>query len=184
MKPEELLEIAKNVTAYVVVDESGIEFFSKDTLAFCEIPDNMIIIRSFSKAYGIANLRVGYMICSKELKKKYEQNITINEVSGISCEYARRLLLSKHYKKNVELIIKEREKIEKNLRKSGMEFFESKSNLLFTKEITEELLEKIVRSGISVMPVRDQREKLHLRIAVQDKKTNQKFLEKWKEIVK
>ena len=65
-----------------------------------------------------------------------------------------------------------------------MEFFESKSNLLFTKEITEELLEKIVRSGISVMPVRDQREKLHLRIAVQDKKTNQKFLEKWEEIVK
>ncbi len=184
MKPEELIEIARNVTAYVVVDESGIEFFSKDTLAFCEIPDNMIIIRSFSKAYGIANLRVGYMICSKELKKKYEQNITINEVSGISCEYARRLLLSKHYQKNVELIIKEREKIEKNLRKSGMEFFESKSNLLFTKEITEELLEKIVRSGISVMPVRDQREKLHLRIAVQDKKTNQKFLEKWKEIVK
>lgn len=184
IKPEELIEIAKKVTAYVVVDESAIEFSSSNTVVSKQTPENMIILRSFSKAYGIANLRVGYMICSKELKKRYEENITINEVSGISCEYARKLVLSKHYRKNVELIIKEREKIEKSLRKWGMEFFESQSNLLFSKEITEELFEKIIRSGISVMPVRDQREKLHIRIAVQDKKTNQKFLERWKEIVR
>lgn len=183
MKPEELNEIAKKVKAYVVVDESAIEFASDKSLALMETEENIVLIRSFSKAYGIANLRVGYMICSKKLKKKYEENITINEVSGLSCEYAKKLLLSKHYRKNVERMIKERKKIEEELRKLGIEFFESESNMLFSKEITEELVEQLKANGISVMTVKDQNEKLHLRIAVQDKKTNQKFLKRCKEIV-
>lgn len=69
----------------------------------------------------------------EKVQKIYEENITINEVSGISCEYAKKILLSNNYKKNIKLIIKERKNIEKSLRKLNIEFYPSESNIFFQK---------------------------------------------------
>lgn len=182
---EEIIYLAKKVNTYVVIDESGIEFTKNKSLTEAETPDNVIIVKSLSKAYGIAALRVGYMICSKEFKNEYEENTTVNEVSGISCEYAKKLLLNNNYKENARLIINERKKIEKNLRKLGLDFYPSESNILFSKsEINDNIIEEFNRNGISVMFVKDEREELHFRIAVQDKKTNRIFINKCKKIFK
>lgn len=106
-------------------------------------------------------------------------------MSGISCEYAKKLLLNNNYKENARLIINERKKIEKNLRKLGLDFYPSESNILFSKsEINDNIIEEFNRNGISVMFVKDEREELHFRIAVQDKKTNRIFINKCKKIFK
>ncbi|HBC84461.1 MAG TPA: hypothetical protein DCZ30_03250 [Clostridiales bacterium] len=182
---EEINYIANSVKAYVVVDESAIEFSEGKGASEMESKDNIIIVKSLSKAYGIANLRVGYMICSEEFKKMYEENITVNEVSGISCLYAKKVLLSNNYKQNVRLIIKERKNIEKKLGKLGLEFYKSQSNILFSKkELNEDIIEKFNKSGISVMFVKDEQDKLHFRIAVQDKKTNKVFIKRCKNLIK
>lgn len=181
---EEINYIARNVNSNVIIDESAIEFSKNKSLSTIETPDNIIIVKSLSKAYGIANLRVGYMICSKKFKKIYEKNITVNEVSGISCEYAKKILLSNNYRKNIKLIIKERKNIEKSLRNVGLEFYPSESNLLFSKtELNEDIIKKFNRNGISMMVVKDENEKIHFRIAVQDKKTNNIFIKKCKKIL-
>ena len=182
---EDINYIANNVKAYVIVDESAIEFSNNIKKSELDTKNNIIIVKSLSKAYGIANLRVGYMICSEEFKKLYEENITVNEVSGISCLYAKKVLLSNNYKQNVRLIIKERKHIEKNLEKLGFDFYESQSNVLFSKtELNEDIIEKFNKNGISVMFVKDEYEKLHFRIAVQDKKTNNVFVERCKNLIK
>ena len=182
---EDINYIANNVKAYVIVDESAIEFSNNIKKSELDTKNNIIIVKSLSKAYGIANLRVGYMICSEEFKKLYEENITVNEVSGISCLYAKKVLLSNNYKQNVRLIIKERKHIEKNLEKLGFDFYESQSNVLFSKtELNEDIIEKFNKNGISVMFVKDEYEKLHFRIAVQNKKTNNVFVERCKNLIK
>lgn len=182
---EDINYIANNVKAYVIVDESAIEFSNNIKKSELDTKNNIIIVKSLSKAYGIANLRVGYMICSEEFKKLYEENITVNEVSGISCLYAKKVLLSNNYKQNVRLIIKERKHIEKNLEKLGFDFYESQLNVLFSKtELNEDIIEKFNKNGISVMFVKDEYEKLHFRIAVQDKKTNNVFVERCKNLIK
>ena len=75
--------------------------------------------------------------------------------------------------------------IEKNLEKLGFDFYESQSNVLFSKtELNEDIIEKFNKNGISVMFVKDEYEKLHFRIAVQDKKTNNVFVERCKNLIK
>ncbi len=184
MSNEEIKYIAENVKAYVVIDESAIEFSDKSSLSKIETPDNIIVIKSLSKAYGIAGLRIGYMTCSKKFKKIYEENITINEVSGISCEYAKKILLSNNYKKNIKLIIKERKNIEKNLRKLNIEFYPSESNILFSKtKLNYDTIEKLKKNDISLMIVEDEKENIHFRIAVQDRETNRNFINKCKKVL-
>lgn len=179
----DIKRIANSVNSYVIIDESAIEFSEGHSLLREEIPDNVIIVKSLSKAYGIANLRVGYMICSSEFKKLYEKSITVNEVSGISCEYAKKIISCNNFKKNIEMIIKERKNIEKQLMNIGFEFYPSESNILFSKTaLKEDICEEFCKNEISVMYVRDEHGKLHFRIAVQDKMTNKAFIRKCKNI--
>lgn len=183
MNNKDIIKIANQTKKYVVIDESAIEFSEENSLLNEEIPDNIIVVRSLSKAYGIANLRVGYMICSESFKELYDKNITVNEISGISCEYAKKVLESNNYKKNIKIIKNEREKLEKELKKIGLEFYESKSNILFTKtKLNSNILSELYKNNISVMSTYDEEKVAHIRIAVQDKKTNDIFIEKMKEI--
>ena len=181
---EKIKYIANNVNTYVVIDESAIEFSNKSSLVSEKIPDNMIIIRSFSKAYGIANLRVGYMACSDRFKKVYNENVTINEISGISCEYARKVISSEKYKKNTKLIICERKKIEKELQNIGFEFYPSASNILLSKTLlTDDIYKRFNENNISAMFIKDEYGKIHFRIAVQEKKINKMFVKVCKKIL-
>lgn len=183
MNNKDIIKIANETKKYVVVDESAIEFSEENSLLNEELPNNIIVIRSLSKAYGIANLRVGYMICSKIFKELYDKNITVNEISGISCEYAKKVLESNNYKKNVKIIKNEREKLQKELEKLGIEFYESKSNILFTKtKLNSNILNELHKNDISVVNTYDKEKIPHIRIAVQDRKTNDIFIEKFKEI--
>ena len=180
---EKIQMIARNTKKYVVIDESAIEFSGEKSMATDELPDNIIVVKSFSKAYGIANLRVGYMLCSKAFKELYDKNITVNEVSGISCEYAKKVFLSNNYKKNVKAIVNERKNLEKRLKEIGIEFYDSNSNTLFSKKgLSREMIAKFYKNDISVTIIQDQDEKLHIRIAVQERKTNKLFIKTCKEI--
>lgn len=180
---EEILKMANSTDKYIIIDESAIEFSTKGNFLYEGMPDNVIIVKSLSKAYGIANLRIGYMICSEKFKRIYEQKITVNEVSGISCQYAKAVLLHKNYEKNVNKILIERKKIEKELEKIGLEFYKSDSNTLFSKSnLRDEIITKLFENNVSVIRIEDQNKKLHIRIAVQDKKTNNLFIKICKKV--
>lgn len=184
MNNKNILEIAKSTDSYVVIDESAIEFSEKNSLLNEKsLPNNIIIVRSLSKAYGISNLRIGYIICSKELKKLYEKNVTVNEVSGISCQYAIKVLLSDKYKKNIKMIIDERKNIEENLKDLGIKFFKSQSNILCTKnQLNDENIKKLYNNNVSVMKVYDENNVLHMRIAIQEKDKNEAFIRACKKV--
>ena len=86
---DEIISFVKEVKPIVIVDESSIDFTNKKSiLKYENLPDNLIVLRSFSKAYGLANLRVGYMVCSSDIKNYYIENTTINEFSGLSITIA------------------------------------------------------------------------------------------------
>ncbi|MDQ1355206.1 MAG: Aminotransferase class I/II-fold pyridoxal phosphate-dependent enzyme [Acidobacteriota bacterium] len=66
-----IIEAAVNHYAFVILDEAYGEYVDgKDkinsTSSFLHEFQNLIVLRTFSKAYGLANLRVGYAMCSNE----------------------------------------------------------------------------------------------------------------------
>ena len=182
---KKIIDFAKNVTPIIIVDESGIEFTNKESILDCEdIPDNIIVLRSFSKAYGLANMRIGYMCCSSEFEKMYIDNTTINEYSGLSVSFAAKMLDNYDYvTKNIDLINKEKNKIIKQLEKIGVETIKSDSNTIMSKTIIDErLINELFNKDVSLIKVYDEDNKIHFRIAVQDIESNNLFIEKIKEI--
>lgn len=186
LSSKKIIDFAKEVDPIVIVDESGIDFaHKKSVLEYNNIPNNLIVLRSFSKAYGLANMRIGYMCCSSDFAKYYMNNTTINEYSGLSVSFAIKMLENYDYVlKNVELINTEKNKIICKLKKMGIETIKSDSNTIMSKTIiNEHLIDELFKENISLIKVYDEFNKLHFRIAVQDTKLNDIFLEKIEKII-
>lgn len=183
-----LIEFSKKISIPLVIDESGIEFTKeKGILEHLEVlPKNLLVLRSFSKAYGLANLRIGYLACSKEFKRIYLENITTNEFSGISCLVANEVIKnSKKMEQNVNKILQEREYLITNLEKLGIKCLVSDSNIIFTKTYFNlNFINLLNKNNVSVVPICDKNNRLHIRIAVQNRQQNNKFLKVIKSIVK
>ncbi len=188
INPKTLIAFANKVKVPVVIDESGIEFSNHAGILelIKKLPDNLLVVRSFSKAYGLANLRIGYLGCNQEFQKLYLENTTTNEYSGISCIIAKTMLLNyaTSIKKNVKNIIKEREYLINSLSNIGINVINSNANIIFTKTIfSNDLLNVLDENDVSVVPIYDKDNYLHIRIAVQDHETNRKFVAIMKKII-
>lgn len=127
--------LCKNFKGVVVVDEAYIEFSSEPSLV-SKISEfqNLVILRTFSKAWGLAGIRVGYAIAAKE---------TIGYLNRIKLPYNLNKLSSKlamealkQYPKMLErkaLILEGREKLATALKKLGFTVFPSETNFLLAR---------------------------------------------------
>lgn len=85
-KPENILNFARSVKVPVLVSEANIEYAPDFSLLPLkeEWPENLIVVRSFSKAYGLAGLRVGVGVASPDLVRRIEGFRLPFAVSGLS----------------------------------------------------------------------------------------------------
>ena len=67
--PREIAAFARGFRGVVVVDEAYVEYASADCMKLATAPRNrnVIVMRTFSKAYSLAGLRVGYCVGPKDL---------------------------------------------------------------------------------------------------------------------
>ena len=72
----QIVEVAKEKDCIVIVDEAYFEFSLKSCVNLLHSFNNLIIVRTFSKAFGLAGLRIGYIITSQEI------NVNIQKVSN------------------------------------------------------------------------------------------------------
>lgn len=82
----EIVEVAKDMDICVVIDEAYGEFMSKKNSAITLLNKypNLVVARTFSKGFGLAGIRVGYILCSEfllEYFKKVELPFSINTIS-------------------------------------------------------------------------------------------------------
>ncbi|QCR24806.1 histidinol-phosphate transaminase [Pontibacter sp. SGAir0037] len=75
----------------LVVDEAYIEYVNApdfaDALSYRNVRQNLIVLRTFSKAYGLASLRVGYMIAGEKLQAalhKIKQPFNVNQMAQVA----------------------------------------------------------------------------------------------------
>ena len=70
-----LCEAAAAAGAYCVVDEAYGDFLPREesAMTLMDLYDNLIIIRTFSKGFGLANLRAGYLVLQSELTAMLRQ---------------------------------------------------------------------------------------------------------------
>ena len=132
IKSEEVENICRNFKGIVVVDEAYVEFASKPSLAtMAPTSENLVVLRTFSKAWGLAGIRVGYAIASEmviEYLDKIKLPYNLNRISS-----ALAIEALDESEKMLELratILKEREKLTSNLIDLGFKVFPSEANFL------------------------------------------------------
>lgn len=134
----------------VVVDEAYGEYSGKrSSIELCKKYQNIAVIRTFSKAYGLAGCRIGYAIVPEEGSKEYSRVNTPFAAGELSC-YAASAALGdeKHLGKSIEMARWSREYMEKNL---DMNVMKSYANFVLV-EIgnATESFEQLKNKGIIV----------------------------------
>lgn len=118
----------------LLVDLAYAEFADEDLTAAALAAPNTVIVRTFSKAWGLAGLRVGYALGAPPWIDALRRAGNPYPVSGLSVELARRALaqpeLADAY---VAEVRREREELNRILASAGMETAKSEGNFVFAR---------------------------------------------------
>jgi histidinol-phosphate aminotransferase len=85
-----IVRAAREQHTLVVLDEAYLEYSADRSLPLLEEFGNLVLVRTFSKAGGLAGLRVGYAVAQSELISWIAQvrpNVEINQVAVVACGY-------------------------------------------------------------------------------------------------
>jgi histidinol-phosphate aminotransferase len=132
VRPEHLLAIAAAAPhAVLMVDEAYCHFHGQSMMEAIATTPNLIVARTFSKAYGLANLRVGMLAGSTELLKYVRKVTSPYNVNGIALACLPVALADEDYLAwYVEQVRAGRERMMAGLRTLGVTFFPSEANFV------------------------------------------------------
>lgn len=178
----EIIERASQIGAAVFIDEAYAEFSPQNLLGLAE-HENVIVARTFSKAFGLANLRIGYAVMAEWLRKEYMKVSTPFPLSSLAIEGAKAALSDLEYmRRAVEEIVRERERLYSRLnRMEDVKAYPSSANFIYFETampasvLSERLAEKgvIVRDCSGFIGCSDRA----IRVTVGRKEENQLFVD-------
>ena len=174
----------------VVVDEAYLEYAdASDFRPATELRgarERLAILRTFSKAYGLAALRVGYVIGIPELVFALNRLRAPFNVGTIG-QHAARLALSdqEHLAATVEACVRDRAKLGGALNERGFEVAPSQANFLLVKmpKAGRAVYEALLHEGVIVRPMRPPLESW-IRITVGRPEENTRFLESLERVLR
>ncbi|WP_456472391.1 histidinol-phosphate transaminase [Methanocaldococcus sp.] len=188
---ETIKEIVESTKALVVIDHAYIEYSKKgDWTKRIYDYDNIIILRTFSKVFGLAGLRIGYGVANEEIINYMMRAKPVFSLTRLSQVAAIEALRDRgFFERCVRDGIKSRELLYNGLKKfNDIEVYPSEANYLLvelknmkSKEFCEELLKRgvIVRDCSSFDGLGDK----YVRISIGTFEEVKEFLDILKEII-
>ncbi len=187
---EEFMESFPEETL-VVFDEAYFEFAPRDdfpdTIRFLkEGRKNVLILRTFSKAYGIAGLRLGYGIGHPEIIEtlnKIKEPFAVNllaQAAGIKAledqEFVRR---------TVQTINEEKEFLYHEFKRLGLPFIKSYTNFVMVEvnQDASSVMKSLLHKGVIVRPCGGYKLPHHLRITVGTREQNKRLIKALEEVL-
>lgn len=184
---EEIIGVLDRADSIVVLDEAYIEFDKNSSLDLIEKYPNLVVLRTLSKAYGLAGARLGYGIASEELMDILYRVKPVYNVSSISQLAASVVVEEEEYVKKIIAEIKEeRDKIIKELKSiDNIKVYESHANfILFKVEDSKKVFDYLVDKGLLVRYFGQEGVLAnHLRTAVGTKEDNIRLVQALKELL-
>ena len=133
-RQKDIEEILSRFNGIVVVDEAYAEYADDAMIRRVDEFDNLVVLRTFSKAYAMAALRVGYAAANRKLadmmmrvKIPYSLNM-VSEGAAIAAVKDQEFI-----RRSVEMVREQRPKLDAGLRKLGFETFPSDSNFILAR---------------------------------------------------
>ena len=174
----------------VVLDEAYYEYVdddnSPDGLEFFREFPNVIVLRTFSKAYGLAGLRVGYALARAEIVAELNKAAEPFSVTSVSQAAALAAWQDKEYlKKSVNYNRVERDFVATSLRTMGLTVWDSQANFLLVDlgMDSQKVYKELKAKGIIVRSAATFGYRQAIRVSIGLRRENDLFLQALKEVL-
>jgi histidinol-phosphate aminotransferase len=167
-----------------VIDEAYFEYVVQtdypDTTRWLAHCPNLIVTRTFSKAYGLAGLRAGYAVSSPQvaqLLNRVRQPFNVNSIAQAAALAA--LDDAAHLEKSLRLNREGMQQLVSGFRRLDLPFIDSAGNFVVvnTGGTAAEIHEQLLKKGVIVRPIANYGMPNHLRVTVGLPEENARFLE-------
>jgi histidinol-phosphate aminotransferase len=175
----------------VILDEAYVEFSvlqdPDDSLALLERHPNLVLLRTFSKVYGLCGLRVGYSLGSESFRNAVDvvrQPFSVNALAQLAASEA--LNHVDELERRVEQTVMERVHVESELADRGLETTESQANFSWVAlgdRDEDEIVTGLAERGVIVRAGKALGEAGRLRVTYGTRAENDRFLAALDELV-
>lgn len=179
----EVEKILAEVKCPVILDEAYSEFSEATMIPYIEKYPNMIVLKTFSKAYSLAGMRIGYGVANKEFIDVLEVVRAPYNLNTLAQKIAIEILKHQNiYKERVAYLKNERQWLENELKKFDfMDIYPSDANFIYVlsnKDIAKYLKSK----GILIRDYAPENGKYKSRISVSTRQNNEELIKELKNI--
>lgn len=177
-------------TTLCILDEAYFEYVDDniraDSVAWLEQFPNLIITRTFSKAYGLAGLRVGYCLSSPliaDMLNRVREPFNNNMLALVAAEVA--LTDDTHLEQSIAVNKSGMQQLQHAFEDQGLSWIPSYGNFVTVNVGCEagEIYQALLRKGVIVRPVANYEMPNHLRVSVGTEKENQIFIAALKQVL-
>ena len=129
----DLREIASSFDGLVVIDEAYAEFAGYTAVRWTRTMDNLAVVRTFSKSFGLAGLRLGYLVAGGRIAEAYNRAVGYPyPVSSLAVEAGiEALRRSRQVREVADLVRRERARVIRELRAhAAFDVFDSSANFV------------------------------------------------------
>jgi histidinol-phosphate aminotransferase len=129
---QDIAELCRRSRGVVILDEAYVDFSPRSGLEILDQHPNLMLVRSMSKSYGLAGLRVGFAIARADLVADLWAVKDICNLGRLPLAAATAALRDRdHWRRTVERVVENRERLADELRSRGWEVLPSGANFLF-----------------------------------------------------
>ncbi len=171
----------------VAVDEAYCEYVTRadypDSLDYLQAGRNIVALRTFSKIYGLAGLRIGYGITTPEIQEalnKVRQPFNTNTLAQIGAVAA--LGDRKHVEKSIANNNEGRQFLYQSFGRLGIAYVPTETNFIYfeTAHDGRDLYAALLKQGVIIRPVGGKK----LRVTIGLPEENRRFVDELEKIIK
>ncbi len=176
--------------ALLIVDEAYFEYVQDpaypDSLRYHDGGRAILTVRTFSKLYGLAGLRIGYGVAPQELiglMQRVRQPFNVNAAAQWGALAA--LEDADHVRRTLEVNRQGLAYLEEEFKRLGLEFVPSQANFILVRVGKgQEVFQQLLRQGVIVRPMGGYRFPEHVRVTVGTMEENRRFIEALSKVIK
>jgi histidinol-phosphate aminotransferase len=164
----------------VVVDEAYVEFGGESSVPLLERYPNLLVMRTFSKAFGLAGMRVGYLLAHRDVVRellRIKQPFNVNAFSQLAASSV--LKHRELFEERIQAIIRDRETLVKRMESlPGLRLYPSVTNFLcFETDVPAgQVYRGLLEAGIMIRHLKTAEGQELLRVSVGTERENGLFI--------
>lgn len=175
-----LLESVEN--SLIILDEAYVEYSENSVIDLINSYENLIVMRTLSKAFGLAGLRVGALVASADTVK-YIWKVKVPYNINILSQYAAEQALSniKRVNEYINNVKKRRNDLSEELKSLNFQVYPSGANFIFIKPPMDNLFEKLMEYGVLIRRL-NYKDNIYNRITIGTKEENEILVDEIKKL--